>query len=82
MDLDKELYQRAYENLRKWNETESIQRLLDARNLTPEQAWSRYFALWNLVMKYGSPINERHHKQKLVDLQPYYDALQKLNKCK
>lgn len=82
MELDKELYQKAYEYHRKWNEAESIQRLLDARKLTPDQACSRYLALWNLVMKNGLQVNERLHTQKLLDLQPYYDALQKLNNRK
>ena len=50
--------------------------------LTPDQACSRYLALWNLVMKNGLQVNERLHTQKLLDLQPYYDALQKLNNRK
>jgi hypothetical protein len=79
MQLDNELYRKAYESYRLWDEDESIQRLLDARELTPEQAWQRYVALWNFVMKNGLIVSETFHRQKLIELQPYFDALQKLN---
>jgi hypothetical protein len=82
MQLDKKLYRKVYDDLKKWSEFKSIQRLLDARKLTPEQAWSQYLALWNLVVKNNPQVNDHLHQQKILELQPYYDALQKLNNCK
>jgi hypothetical protein len=78
MKLDKELYRKAYESYRQWNEIESIERTREAGKLTPQQSWNRYVALWELSMKIAPEISEHQRQQRLVELEQYYRNIQKL----
>jgi hypothetical protein len=82
MKLDKELYRKAYESYRQWNETESIERIREAGKLTPQQSWNRYVALWELLVKIAPEISEHQHQQRLVELEQYNRNIQKLEDWK
>ena len=79
MELDKELYRKYYAALREWSEAEAFQRIMDARRLTPEQAWNRYIALWEFAMQFSPVDKETVHLEHLKELDRYYSIVQKLH---
>jgi len=79
VDINKDLYLQAYELYRQWDEVESIKRIMEARELTPQQAWNRYITLWNLLVKIAPRVSVHLHQQKISDYSSYYFSLQKLN---
>jgi len=78
MPLDKELYRKAYESLRQWNEAELIDRVRNAGRLTPQEAWRQYVALWEFCMKLSPPLTKLQHKQRLAEWDQYYANIRKL----
>ncbi len=79
MALDRELYQKYDRALREWSAEESIQRILDARKLTPEQAWNRYITLWEQLMHFSIGDRDARHLEHLQVLDHYYSIAQKLH---
>lgn len=47
MPLDKELYRKAQDQYRKWNEVERAARIRNAGLLQPAQAWRQYAGVFN-----------------------------------
>ncbi len=78
MALDKKLYRKYDRALREWSTEEFVQRILDARKLTPEQAWNRYIDLWEQLMQFSSGERDAHHLEHLRVLDNYYSIAQKL----
>ncbi len=78
MQLDKELYRKAYESFKEWNEAKLLDRVRDADTLTPQEAWRRYVALWKFGWKLCPQQSEWQQKQKAEILELYYQRVQKL----
>jgi hypothetical protein len=78
MKLDKELYRQAYQQYRRWNEAELVDRARNAGQLAPEVAWRQYVALVEFCWKLYPEQSEWQRKQKLADLERYYASLRKL----
>ena len=78
MPLDKELYRKAYESLRQWNEAELIDRVRNAGELSPAQAWEQYVGLWEFALRHSPPQSELGRKQRLTYWQEYYANIRKL----
>ena len=77
MTMDKELYKRAYESYREWNEIELADRVRNRGKLTPQEAWKQYVALWQLAMKLSPPMSEA---QSHFPLQEKIDYIEKVKK--
>lgn len=78
MALDKELYRWAYEQYRQWNEAKLLERVRNAGQLTPQQAWQQYVALWEFGRKMNLKPSQWETGQKLAALEKYYTRLTKL----
>jgi len=76
--LDKELYRKAYEQYRRWNEAELVDRARNAGKLSPAEAWEQYLALAEFARECCPRPSQRQRKQKLADLRRYYAQVQKL----
>jgi len=78
MEMDKDLYRKAHAALKRWNEFETIERLQQAKHLTPEQGWKQYISLWELLMKIAPDGSDYQHQEHIKDLEQYYSNVQKL----
>ncbi|MBI3359623.1 MAG: hypothetical protein HY023_00755 [Chloroflexi bacterium] len=78
MLIDKELYRKAYESYRRWNEAELLDRVRNAGKLTPEKAWRQYVELWQFATRTATPPSERQRWRNMADLQEYYSRVRKL----
>ena len=74
--LDKELYRKAYEQYRKWNEAELADRARNAGKLSPAEAWEQYLALADFAWESCPPPSQTQRQQKLADLKRYYARVQ------
>ncbi len=72
MAIDKELYRKAYASLREWSEAEQIERIRDARRLTPQQRWAHLVDLFHFGWQAGLRPSDRYRAQKLADVSRYY----------
>jgi hypothetical protein len=79
MELDKDLYREYYVALKKWSQQEDTQRVLDSRNLTSEQAWNRYIALWELLIQFTPGDRESRHLEHINEVDRYYSIVRKLH---
>jgi hypothetical protein len=75
--LDKKLYQEWYQSMRQWNEAELIDRIRNARKLTPQQGWEQFVALVEFCWKLAPPQSDYQRKEKLETLRLYYERIQK-----
>ncbi|HEY4689688.1 MAG TPA: hypothetical protein VIK33_10280 [Anaerolineae bacterium] len=78
MKIDKELYRKAYESLRQWSEAERIERIRDARRLTPQERWQHLVDLFEFGRRAGIRPNEHQRARKLAGLNRYYERIRKL----
>ena len=78
MKLDKELYRRAYESYRQWNEDVLVERARNAGKRPPVETWRQYVALWEFCMNILPPQSDLQRKQRLEDWDRYYARVQKL----
>jgi len=78
MTLDKELYRRAYEQYRQWNEVELADRARNAGKLSPAEAWKQYVALVEFCWKLCPQQSEWQREQKLADLARYHEQVKRL----
>ena len=76
--LDKELYRKAYERYRQWNEAELADRARNAGRLSPAEAWRQYVALVEFCWKLCPRQSESQRERKLADLAQYYERIRKL----
>ena len=77
MQLDKELYRKAYESFKQWNEAKLLDRVRDADKLSPTELWRRYVDLWEFGMKIAPPQSERQQAQAFAEWVEYYAKMQK-----
>jgi hypothetical protein len=75
--LDKELYRKAYELHRQWNEAELVDDLRNAGKLLPQEAWRQYVDLWEFCMKLSPSPSELQEKQRASELDHYYANIRK-----
>lgn len=80
--LDKELYRDALSQYRRWSEQKALARAEIESKLSPAQAWARYAALWELVVKLSPEETEQQAKQKERDLRDYYARMRKFERRK
>ncbi|MFQ5822641.1 MAG: hypothetical protein ACE5JB_01140 [bacterium] len=78
MPIDKDLYRKALEFYRQWNETELIERIHNAGKLTPEKGWQRYVALVEFCWQLCPQQSERQRTQKLREIDRYYARVKRL----
>jgi len=78
MTLDKDLYRRAYEQHRRWNEAELADRARNAGKLSPAEAWKQYLALVEFCWKLYPQQSEWQREQKLADLAQYHERVKRL----
>lgn len=69
--LDKELYRKAYEAYRQWNEAELIDRAYNAGKTPPEKTWQQYLDLFEFAWDLGLRPSEYQRQQKVADIQRY-----------
>ena len=78
MPLDKELYRKAYESLRQWNEAELLDRVRNAGQLSPAKAWRQYVDLWEFCVNRSPEPSALQCKQRLAEWDRHYAQIQKL----
>jgi hypothetical protein len=78
MKLDKDLYRQARQSYQEWNRAELSARVHNAGNLTAQQAWKQYAGLWELCMKIAPQPSQQQRFERVVDLQRYYQRMQKI----
>ncbi len=78
MKLDKELYRQAYQQYRRWNQAELVDRARNAGKLSPSEAWRQYVALVEFCWKLYPQQSEWQRKQKLQDLARYHERVRTL----
>ena len=76
--IDKKLYRQAYEQYRKWNEAELVDRVKNAGKLSPAETFQRYVSLVEFCWKLCPQQSESQRKQKLVSIERYYDRIKRL----
>ena len=78
MTIDKELYRKAYASLREWSEAKRIERIRDARRLTPEERWRQFVDLVDFGLKIAAPESERLRSQKMAAFDRYYERVRRM----
>jgi len=78
MPLDKELYRKAYESLRQWNEAELIDRVRNAGKRPPGKVWEQYIDLFEFGRQIGLRPSQRQREQRLAEWDDYYARIRKL----
>lgn len=78
MPIDKNLYRKAFEYYRQWNQAELIDRIRHAGKLKPEEGWEQYVALVEFCWQICPQQSERQQKQELDDLERYHTRVQRL----
>ncbi len=76
MKLDKELYRKAYESYRQWNEDVLRERARNAGKRSPLEMWREYVDLWESVRKMGVTPGKWQRTEKLAALERYYERIQ------
>ncbi|MBU0510962.1 MAG: hypothetical protein KKD28_13185 [Chloroflexi bacterium] len=78
MTLDKELYRKAYESYRQWNEDVLVERARNAGQISTQKLWEQYVGLWEFCVNNLPPQSDLQRKQRLEDWDRYYARVQKL----
>jgi hypothetical protein len=78
MTLDKELYRKAYQLYREWNEEELRWRVRHTGQLSPQEGWKRYADLWEFCMKLAPTPSEQQRKIRSAEREAYYDRMQRI----
>jgi hypothetical protein len=78
MNIDKELYRKAYTEYRQWNKLALAKRIHEASLHTPQERWREYLDLWNFCRKLGVKASPYQRQQKLEALELYYARVQKM----
>ena len=78
MTLDKELYRKAYESYREWNEVELQERIRSAGKLSPQEAWAQYKSLWAFAVMLAGPMSLEQRKYRLAEKAETIEKVKKL----
>ncbi len=78
MLLDKDLYRRAYESYREWNDVEAAERARSAGRLSAAEAWRQYVDLVEFCWRLAPEPSVHQRREKLAAIDRYYDAVQRL----
>lgn len=78
MQLDKKLYQQAYEVYREWNIAEAAERARSAGSLSPAEAWRRYVELVEFCWRLAPEPSVHQRREKAAALDRYYTAVRRL----
>lgn len=78
VSLDKELYRKAYEQYREWNEAELVERVRNAGQLSPSEAWQQYVGLIEFCWRLSPEQSAAQRAQKLADLERYYERVKQM----
>jgi hypothetical protein len=76
--IDKQLYRKALDEYKQWNEAELSERIRNAGKRAPQEAWEIYLGLWNFSQKLGSKFSPYQQRQKIEALERYYERVQKM----
>jgi len=76
--IDKDLYRKAFDEYRQWNESELRERIRNAGKRTPQEGWEIYLSLWRFSQKMGFEVSEYQRRQKLEALELSYSRVQKM----
>jgi hypothetical protein len=71
MEMDGELYRKAYQAIKKLKEQEYVERVQEARIRTPQQAWDQFAALYEFGIRIAPENHEYQHHAHLRGLQEY-----------
>lgn len=75
MELNRELYRKAYQAIKKLKEQEYVDRVQEARKRTPQQAWDQFAALYEFGIKIAPENHEYQHREHMRGLQEYLSRL-------
>jgi hypothetical protein len=75
MEMDRELYRKAYQTIKKLKEREYVERVQEARKRTPQQAWDLFAALYEFGIRIAPENHEYQHREHLRGLQEYLSRL-------
>ena len=78
MQIDKELYRKAYASLREWSEAERLERIRDARRLTPQERWQQFVDLVDFSLRIAAPESEEIRSRKMAALDRYYERVRRM----
>ena len=75
MELNRELYRKAYQAIKKLKEQEYVDRVQEARKRTPQKAWDQFAALYEFGIKIAPENHEYQHREHMRGLQEYLSRL-------
>lgn len=78
--MDRQLYQQTYAAWREWNAAELVEQARETNEPSPADAWRQYAALVKLCYRLAAGGNDWQRRQKLDELDLYYERLQKLER--
>lgn len=78
MTIDAQLYRRALEEYRQWNEAELKARAQNAANRDPDAGWREFNDLWAFARAMGAEQSLIQRKRKLEALHLYYERVKRL----
>ena len=78
MSLDKELYRQAYQQYDQWNKARAADRIRNAGQLSPTEAWRRYVELVEFCWRLSPRQSQQQREQRLADWDRYYDRVRRL----
>ena len=78
MTIDAELYRKALEEYRQWNEAELIARATESGHRDPAAGWREFNDMWAFARLMGAEQSSIQRKQKLEALNLYCERVKRL----
>ncbi len=77
MEMDKELYRKAFKEIKELKDQEYVENVKEARKRTPQQAWDRFATLFDFGIKIAPENHEFQHSEHINGLLEYLSRLKK-----
>jgi hypothetical protein len=75
MSINANLYREAFEYYRQWNEAELKAQARQAGQMSPEERWEQYKALWQFCAQLAGPPSENYLKHQFGQWADYYEKI-------
>jgi len=78
MLMDNDLYRRAYESYREWNDVQAAERARSAGRLSAAETWRQYVDLVEFCWRLSPEPSAHQRREKLAAVDRYYEAVRRL----